>query len=48
MMGATLKSGQRPKSLKEAGEDFLAQLQRHFENDRPDVHESELEAEEQK
>lgn len=41
MMGATLKTGQRPKSLKEAGEDFLAQLQRHFEGDRPVVPEFE-------
>lgn len=35
----------QPKSIGEAGQEFLGQLIQHFENDRPDVLESEFEAE---
>lgn len=38
----------QPKSIGEAGEEFLGQVIQHFQNDRPDVLELELEAEEQK
>ena len=38
----------QPKSNDDAGEEFLGQLIQHFQNDRPDVLELELEAEEQK
>lgn len=37
----------QPKSIREAGREFLGQLIQHFENDRPDVRELELEAEEE-
>lgn len=30
-----------PKSIAEAGQEFYAQLLKHFENDRPDVREQE-------
>ena len=36
----------RSKSLQEAGQEFLANLLQHFQNDQPDVLERELEAEE--
>lgn len=36
----------QPKSIGDAGEEFLGQLIQHFQNDRPDVLELELEAEE--
>ena len=42
---AASKSYQRKKSIREAGQEFLIHLLRHFENDRPDVLEFELEAE---
>ena len=32
----------QPKSISEAGQEFFANLLRHFENDRPDVHELEV------
>ena len=37
----------QPKSIREVGQEFMTHLLRHFENDRPDVLELELEAEEQ-
>ena len=37
-----------PKSIGEVGQEFLTLLLKHFENDHPDVLESELEAEEKK
>jgi len=37
------KSGQQPKSIKEAGQEFFVRLLRHFENDRPDVREMDVE-----
>lgn len=42
---ASSKNYQRPKSIREAGQEFLTHLLRHFENARPDVRE--LEAEEE-
>ena len=36
------KSGQDQKSITQAGQEFLVQLLRHFQNDRPDVSELEL------
>lgn len=38
---------EQPKSIAEAGQNFIIDLLRHFETDRPDVLELELEAEEQ-
>lgn len=38
---ATGQSCQYPTSIREAGEAFLSQLLRYFENDRPDVRELE-------
>lgn len=41
-----ISQGVQPKSIGEAGEKFLDHLIQHFQNDRPDVLELELEAEE--
>lgn len=38
----------QPKSIREAGEEFLVQLIQHFENDRPEVLQLKLEDEEEK
>jgi hypothetical protein len=36
---------EQPKSIAEAGRNFIIDILRHFENDRPDVHELETEEE---
>lgn len=44
-----ISQAEQPKSIGEAGQEFLCQLIQHFTNDdRPDVLELELEAEKQK